>query len=576
MLSNRFNKSDRIAPSLGVAMLLLTAMFSDRCRGQVDHPREQEGRWTPTGFESINSALPTLFIASDSTAATGNSVTRGWGAVLIDYFDRERINIINRAVGGRSFRSFTREGRWDQIVEALKPGDYVIIEFGHNDGGGAQNSRGRGDVPGIGDETETVAGPDGSTEVVHTFGWYLRKYITEAKAKGATPIVSTTTVRNLWGGGRVERGMGHMRDWAEEVARLEKSFFIDHSNLAADHYERVGQEASTKYHPQDHTHTNVSGAIVNAETLIAGIRTAEDLELNQFLNAQGLAIAPVARQPHWGTFSPPRAHVNSKDAGAPDFGVDRKGRKLRFPPGVEPGMQHPSYNAELRTLWLIGDSTVKEGRDNGLNGGRWGWGHEIERYFDLSRVNVENQALGGTSSRSFLTGGWWESVREMIKPGDFVMIQFGHNDSGVDSDVPRIRARGSLPGIGEESREMTMEDGTSETVHTYGWYLGKYVDDVRAAGATPIVCSPIPRNSWNDGSLRRDGPDGYAGWARQVAHQRQAYFIDLNHIICDTVDPLGEAFATGALFRPDDHTHTTLLGAQLNAHCVIAGIKTLG
>ncbi|MCA9129817.1 MAG: rhamnogalacturonan acetylesterase [Planctomycetales bacterium] len=569
-------QQDRLMRLVCSSLLLVTLLvpLPNNVFAQSDHSREN-GQWSATRFEDIRAGLPTVFIASDSTAATGGPTTRGWGAVFADYLDLDRINVINRAVGGRSFRSFTREGRWDEIVSFLKSGDFVIIELGHNDGGGAQNSRGRGDVPGIGEETEKVIGPDGSEEIVHTYGWYLRKYIRDTKAKGATPIVSTTTVRNLWGDGHVERGMGHMRDWAEEVAKQEDAHFIDHSNLAADHYERVGQEESTKYHPQDHTHTNVSGAIVNAEALIAGLRAFESIELNRYLNAKGQGIQPIATQPHWGTYSPPReSQLQATAQARPDYGVDRRGRALRFPPGVEPGMPHPSYNPHLPTLWLIGDSTVKEGRDNGLNGGRWGWGHEIDRYFDLTKINVENQALGGTSSRSFITGGWWESVREMIKPGDFVMIQFGHNDGGLNSQTARIRARATLSGVGLETLEMQV-NGETETVHTYGWYLRKYITEVRAAGATPIVCSLIPRNSWQNGTMHRSDEGGYAGWAREAAQQHAADFIDLNHIICDTLEPLRQDFVLGALFRPDDGTHTTLLGAQVNAYCVVAGIKSI-
>ncbi len=75
--------------------------------------------------------------------------------------------------------------------------------------------------------------------------------------------------------------------------------------------------------------------------------------------------------------------------------------------------------------------------------------------------------------------------------------------------------------------------------------------------------------------MLRSGEDGYAGWARESARKNNADFIDLNHIICDTLDPLGREFAIGAVFRSDDGTHTTLLGAQVNAYCVIAGLKSL-
>lgn len=263
--------------------------------------------FAPTNFDAINPALPTLFIAGDSTATTGNPTHRGWGAVLIDYFDTSKLNLINRAVGGRSFRSFTREGRWDQIVNHLKPGDFVIIEFGHNDGGGAHSRSRRGDVPGIGDETVTVTGPNDSNEVVHSYGWYTRKYIRDTKAKGATPIVSTTTVRNIWHGDKVERGMGRMLDWAKQVAQQENALFLDHSNIIADVYEKMGFDAVQPLHPADHTHTSTAGAIVNAEALIAGLKTLKGVNpILYALNAKGRALQPIGPNKNWGTYSPPR------------------------------------------------------------------------------------------------------------------------------------------------------------------------------------------------------------------------------------------------------------------------------
>lgn len=254
------------------------------------------------------------------------------------------------------------------------------------------------------------------------------------------------------------------------------------------------------------------------------------------------------------------------------YGYDRQGKPLRFPPGTVPGMTHANFNSSLPTLWLIGDSTVKEGRDNGRNGGRVGWGHEIPRYFDLDKINVENQALGGTSSRSFMNQ-YWPSVLEMIRPGDFVTIQFGHNDGGIDSETPRIRARASLFGNGEDTREMTLDDETQETVHSYGWYLRKYIQDIRAAGATPIICSPVPPNMWRDGKVVRG--QNYTAWSREAAEQSGVDYLNLNHLIAEQMDGLGKEFTVGAMYRADDPVHPIVLGAQFNAMCVITAIKAL-
>ena len=254
-------------------------------------PRDDQGGWTSGEFASANPNLPTLVVAGDSTAATGDPAHRGWGAVLVDYFDTNKVNLVNRARGGRSFRTFLGEGAWQQIVDALKPGDWVVIEFGHNDGGSVTSAQGRADLPGIGDETQDVTNQTGKVETVHPYGWYLRKFIRDAKQKGAIPIVSSTTVRNIWTGGKVERGLGHMLEWARQVADQEKVPFLDHCNITADRYERMSQAKVAAFFPADHTHTSTEGARKNAETLIAGLKALPNLPLVNFLNDQGKAIA---------------------------------------------------------------------------------------------------------------------------------------------------------------------------------------------------------------------------------------------------------------------------------------------
>ena len=229
------------------------------------------------------------------------------------------------------------------------------------------------------------------------------------------------------------------------------------------------------------------------------------------------------------------------------------------------GVLHPDYKPELPTLFLIGDSTVKNSWDKGTDG-LWGWGKPLESHFDHSKINVENQALGGTSSRSYITQGHWERVLALVKPGDYVMMQFGHNDGGG------ANARGSLRGNGEETQEVTVAAGSPETVHTYGWYIRKYIADTKAKGATPIVCSLIPRNNWRDGKVNRAG-SSYGGWAQEAAKQGEALFIDLNSIIADHYDEMGQE-AVKPLF-PKETTHTGWRGAKLNAECVVEGVKRL-
>ena len=223
---------------------------------------------------------------------------------------------------------------------------------------------------------------------------------------------------------------------------------------------------------------------------------------------------------------------------------------------------------KLPSLFFIGDSTVRNGQGTGT-GGMWGWGDEIAPYFDTAKINVVNRAIGGVSSRTYLTGGHWDPVKALLKPGDIVIMQFGHNDGGAINDASRARA--SLPGIGEDSQAIdNMLTGQHEVVHTYGWYLRKFIDDAKAQGATAIVCSPIPRKTMVNNKIPRDK---YADWAKQAAAGDHTLFVDLNDIIAQKYDVLGPA-KVEPLFG-DPHTHTSLAGAELNAACVVAGLKAL-
>jgi len=220
------------------------------------------------------------------------------------------------------------------------------------------------------------------------------------------------------------------------------------------------------------------------------------------------------------------------------------------------------------TLWLIGDSTVRNGQGNGSNG-QWGWGEPLSDHFDPAKIKVSNRALGGRSSRTFISGGQWTAVLAQIQPGDFVIMQFGHNDSSPVNDDSR--ARGTLKGTGDESEEIdNLLTKQREVVHTYGWYLRKFIADARAKGATPIVCSPIPRNNFKEGKVVRNSQD-WGKWAADVAASEKVAFVDLNSIIADRYDQLG-AEKVATLFH-GDHTHTSREGAELNAKCVIEGLK---
>jgi lysophospholipase L1-like esterase len=221
----------------------------------------------------------------------------------------------------------------------------------------------------------------------------------------------------------------------------------------------------------------------------------------------------------------------------------------------------------LPTLLIIGDSTVKNS-SNGLQG----WGDAIGAFFDETKIRIENRARGGRSSRTYVTEGLWDQVLNEIQPGDFVLMQFGHNDGGAVNDASR--ARGSLRGTGDQVEEIdNLQTKKHEVVHTFGWYMKKYVTDTKMRGATPIVLSPIPRNMWKEGQVIRASSD-YGQWAAEVAHSQGVFFIDLNEIVARQYEALGPLKVKEMYFL-EDHTHTTPVGAQLNAVSVVEGLRAL-
>jgi lysophospholipase L1-like esterase len=192
--------------------------------------------------------------------------------------------------------------------------------------------------------------------------------------------------------------------------------------------------------------------------------------------------------------------------------------------------------------------------------------------FDSNQIVVENHALGGTSSRTFQTNGLWEKALARVRKGDFVIMQFGHNDSSPLDDT--ARARGTIKGIGPETKDIYNPiKKIPETVHSYGWYLNKFVTDIQQKGATAIICSPIPRNDWKEGKVNRANT-GYGLWAKQVAEAANVPFIELNGLIADNYDVAGQE-AVKQYFTEKDHTHTNDAGAKLNARIVADAIKDL-
>lgn len=247
---------------------------------------------------------PVVFFTGDSTVKNSDKDEDGmwgWASQAYTVFDTTRVTLVNAARAGRSTRSFIREELWEKVYNSLQPGDFVTIQFGHNDICPITDKKARGVIPGTQDTLHVYKMDDGSYEVVYSFGWYLRKMIDDVREKGATPILVSLTPRNEWPGGKIERRDGSYGKWYREVVEATGVEFIDMHNISADFLDRkfavksmpqdkelakaktedLKQKAG-KYFKKDHTHASKLGAQMNAQSFAKGLREAGS-ELAKYL-----------------------------------------------------------------------------------------------------------------------------------------------------------------------------------------------------------------------------------------------------------------------------------------------------
>lgn len=209
------------------------------------------------------------------------------------------------------------------------------------------------------------------------------------------------------------------------------------------------------------------------------------------------------------------------------------------------------------TVYLVGDSTmaIKEKKAYPETG----WGMPFTVFIDTT-VTVDNRAKNGRSTKTFITEGLWQPIVENLKPGDFVLIQFGHND-----EVPT-------------KRSYTTESQFTEN-------LKRYITDVRNKKATPLLLTPVARRKFDDAGNVVDTHAAYAELVRNVAAQNKVTLIDLSKISMDMLQKLGPDKSV-LLYNhlepgenpnyPDgkqDDTHFSELGARKVAELVLAQIR---
>lgn len=486
----------------------------------------------PVSGSSRKGNNPVLFLVGNSTMrngtlGNGNNGQWGWGYFEHQFFDENKITVENHALGGTSSRTFWKY-LWKDVLKGIRPGDYVILELGHNDNGPFDSGRARASIKGISHEDSLVVTikETGAVDTVYSFGEYMRKYIADIRKAGATPILLSLTPRNAYEKdnpdriARVDKTFGL---WSKQIAEEQNVPFIDLNDISAKKFESFGKWKTDYHFFGDKIHSSEFGAILNARSAAEGIASNNDPQLDR-LRACLLPLEPKTVK------------------------VDRKnGRPVVF---------------------LTGDSTVKN--EDKKKDGMWGWGSQAYTVFDSTKCTVVNCAKAGRSTRTYLNEGRWDEVYNSIRPGDYVLIQFGHNDIG---DIDKNKERGTIATADDTCHVYKLaSNGQYKVIYSFGWYLKKFIGDVKEKGGIPVLVSLTPRNEWPGGKVERRN-DSYGKWYMDVVEATGVDFIDLHNITADALDKMGRKKAAKMFCH--DHTHSSLKGAQLNAKGIAEGIRRM-
>ena len=530
---------------------------------------------------------PVLFLVGNSTMRTGtmgngNNGQWGWGYFEHEYFDENKITVENQALGGTSPRTFYKSPElWVRTLSGVRKGDYVFLELGHNDNGPIDEIRARSSYRpdgklSITDDSVIIYNKVRKCQdTVYTFGGYTRRFINEVRAKGAFPVLFTLTPRNAYeeDGKTIQR---KLTDFTPAIFAIGKEMnvpVIDLNDISAKKLEQYGPWKTDYHFFLDKIHSSAYGARMNAASAAEGLDACTDPrleELKSYLIKEKVHPDYEEKLLEW----------------EPE-NYDRKGNVIAKTKTAEEKKQ------KVR-IFLCGDSTGKN-EDSNPNG-MWGWGSQAYTVFDESKCTFINCAKAGRSTRTLLNENRWEKVYRTLRPGDYVLIQFGHNDIG---GIDKEKERGVIASAKDTCHVYKSQaSGKFEVVYSFGWYLKKMIQDCKEKGAVPVILSLTPRNEWHSGNGETNGTlypvtekkgrqyierrsDNYVvAWDKQIASETGVEFVDIHNISADVLDckcgkaktPAKAKEKANAYFN-HDHTHTSLLGARNNALSLAKGLR---
>ena len=513
---------------------------------------------------------PVLFLVGNSTMRTGtmgngNNGQWGWGYFEHEYFDENKITVENHALGGTSPRTFYKSpDLWKRTLSGVKAGDYVFLELGHNDNGPIDSIRARSSYRPNGklslseDSIIIYNKVTKKQDTVYTFGGYTRRFISEVRAKGATPVLFTLTPRNAYekDGKTIQRKLSDFTPAIFAIGKEMNVPVIDLNDISAKKLEAYGPWKTDYHFFLDKIHSSAFGAKMNAAS------AAEVLDACNDPQVAVLKTYLIKEKVH--------PDYEEKLLAWEPNNYDKKGN-------VIPKKKTAEQKKSAVRIFLCGDSTGKNEDKN--PDGMWGWGSQGYTIFDESKCTFINCAKAGRSTRTYLNENRWEEVYQTLRPGDYVLIQFGHNDIGP---IDRDKERGVIP-CAEDSCKVfkSKNSGKYEVVYSFGWYIHKMIADAKEKGAIPVIVSFTPRNEWPGGKIERRNNNYIPQWDEKVAKENGCEFVDVHNISADFLDKkfarkdgdAAKAKEEASIYFNHDHTHTSLLGARNNALSLAKGLK---
>ena len=485
-----------------------------------------------------------IYLAGDSTVkyyGDDNSIG-GWGEYIVNYFD-EGVDIINKAEGGRSTRSYLNQGRLDEIVSQLRKGDYVFIQFGHNDNRTTEDARvehsvllGEPNANGIYPKVkaEKTKTPDRIYEFYKndvypydkdfypyesgTFKWYMEQYILKVKEKGGIPVIITPVCRVLFDAdGKIQPAFGENNGYqlaAEQVAAENNVVCIDAYTITKNLYESYGVLTTQGLHDvkddgtMDLTHYNKFGANIVASKLADAVGK-EIPELGAHLKASTKAVTKTS-------------------------------------------------DMKTANLFIVGDSG-KGQTDNDIFSAH-GFSEYVQDYLS-DKITVKDYTQCGATAKGFASTKEYKEFLSDVKEGDYVMLCFGRIDADslakghTDSGLPKENVNGFYYNV-------------------YNYYVKPVMDKK----AVPILLTPLCSRKYNSKGEAVDTSGTYDDDIRAIVTDNSLYFVNVTSLSYELYKNMGEE-GSKVLNSVDsktgiDNYALSSFGAQLMAKQIMTSMKS--